>query len=51
MEQITIYPSKELKIKLDNEAKAQDRSLNNLCLRILSLFFNHGNRKTKTETT
>jgi len=39
MERITIYPKKELKEKLDKEAKVQGRSLNNLILFILNKFF------------
>lgn len=40
MERITIYPKKELKEKLDKEAKKQSRSLNNLILLLLNKFFN-----------
>lgn len=36
MERITIYPKKELKEKLDKEAKKQSRSLNNLIILILN---------------
>lgn len=36
MERITIYPKKELKAKLEKEAKKQSRSLNNLIILILN---------------
>lgn len=45
MERITIYPDKELKKKLDKEAKEQDRSLNNLILMILKNFFRNSGKK------
>ncbi len=35
MERITIYPSKELREKLENKAKKEERSLNNLIILIL----------------
>ncbi len=35
MEKITIYPSKELRKKLEDQAKEEDRSLNNLIILIL----------------
>ena len=39
MERITIYPKKDLRKKLDKEAKKQSRSLNNLIILILNKFF------------
>ena len=39
MEQITIYPSEELLEKLRFEAMAEERSLNNLILKILKKEF------------
>ncbi len=47
MERITIYPDKQLKGKLDNEAKEEGRSLNNLILFILNKFFKNENRHNK----
>lgn len=51
MERITIYPSKELKDKLDETAKEDERSLNYIIIKILKKFFKlqngqHTNRKT-----
>ncbi len=39
MEQISIYPNKELLTKLKEEAKKQSRSLNNLVILILNKSF------------
>lgn len=39
MAQITIYPNKELKEKLNNEMEKENRSLNNLILLILNKYF------------
>ncbi len=39
MERITIYPNKELRKKLDQEAEKEQRSLNNLILLILNKYF------------
>lgn len=36
---ITIYPKKELKERLDDEAKKEERSLNKLILIILNKYF------------
>ena len=39
MERVSIYPNKELLIKLKKEAKEQSRSLNNLIILILNKSF------------
>ncbi len=39
MERVSIYPNKELLIKLKKEAKKQSRSLNNLIILILDKSF------------
>lgn len=41
MERVTIYPSKELKKELEEEAKKDKRSLNNLILLILERHYMH----------
>lgn len=51
MGRITIYPSKELREKINKEGEVQGRSMNNLILRILNLFFKHRDRsQPKTES-
>lgn len=39
MNNLTIYPNKELKSKLDKEAEKEERSLNNLIILILNKYF------------
>lgn len=44
MEQITIYPERDLLIKLKDEAKKEKRSLNNFIICILLSYFENKTR-------
>jgi len=44
MERITIYPNKELRKRLDQEAEKEERSLNNLIIFILNKYFKEGRK-------
>jgi len=47
MDRLTIYPDKDLQKKLNNEAKEQKRSLNNLILFIVASYFENKDGKKK----
>tara|TARA_Y100000310_G_scaffold312495_1_gene359842 strand:+ start:126 stop:269 length:144 start_codon:yes stop_codon:yes gene_type:complete len=47
MDRLTIYPDKKMLKKLNEEAKAQKRSLNNLILFIVASYFENKDGKKR----